>query len=114
MNREFSRSLVTEKSADAVIHEALQTLTRSLNRWGYRLTTQTSAALTYDRTYRPWYVWVIGLALTPMLIGVALLILWTETETITILVDDREGGTAVLVQGEGPSKVRDAFARMEL
>lgn len=114
MAQAFSRSPTTEKPGNAVRSEAQTTLTAPLNRWGYRLTTQSDTALTYERTYRPWYVWLIGLLLIPALLGIVLLIFWTETDTITLMLDEQPDETTVVIQGEAPGKVREAFERLQL
>ena len=55
----FTREIDTEKPPRSVLPELLAGLTQPLNRHGYKLQTQSEAALTYDRKYRPWYVWVL-------------------------------------------------------
>jgi hypothetical protein len=109
----FTYELNTDKPQEAVRAEVLTTLTSPLNTWGYRLTTQSDSAFTYERTYRPWYVWLIGVLLLPAFIGLLILIFWTSTETITLVLEAKQPGSRVLVQGQGPERVQQAFRGMQ-
>jgi hypothetical protein len=112
--KSFSCDLTTEKSPKDVLGASLATLTEPLNDWGYRLTTQSEAAVTYERTYRPWYVWLFGILFLPFLIGIAILIFATETSTITILIQERQADTRVVIRGTAPRRVREAFEGIQL
>ncbi len=112
MDKSFSCELTTEKSPKAVLGASLKTLTEPLHDWGYRLTTQSEAAVTYERTYRPWYAWVFGILFIPVLVGIAILIFVTETSMITILIEERKADTRVLIRGTAPRRVREAFETM--
>ena len=61
----FSRVLQTSKPPDTVRTEALTSLTEPLARYDYVLTTESESGLTFARQYRPWWVWVLAVAIFP-------------------------------------------------
>jgi hypothetical protein len=107
----FTREIATEKPPGSVLSELLTGLTEPLNRHGYKLQTQSEAALTYEHKYRPWYVWVLAVILFP--IG-ALFLLISETATITITLEPKGDGTLVGVKGEGSREVEQAFEQTQI
>ena len=113
MVESFTSELTTEKSARDVVRASLESLADPLSNWGYWLTTQSEVAVTYQRTYRPWYVWVFGVLLLPVVIGLLILLFATETSTITILIEERESDTRVVIKGQAPRKVREAFQGLQ-
>lgn len=114
MSESFSYELTSERSPKTVLHAALASFTDPLSDCGYRLTTQSEAAVTYERTYRPWNVWLGGLLLVPVLIGIPILVTQARTSTITILIEERQSDTRVLIRGTGPRRVREAFEGLQL
>src|SRR5262245_3730211 len=92
------------------VHGAtLQSLARPLLRFGYRITSQGSEGVTFYRSYRPW--WIRLLALITFPIGLAFLFFKRE-ETLTMSFERDGSGTRIVVTGDGPRKVRRAFAEI--
>jgi hypothetical protein len=110
----FTYELASERSPQAVLHAALEALTGPMNESGYRLTTQSEAAVTYERVYRPWNVWVGGLILLPFLVGIPILVTQAQASTITLLMEKRDHGTRVLIRGTAPPQVREAITGIEI
>jgi hypothetical protein len=107
----FSRVVQTSKPPDTVRREALTSLTEPLGRYGYVLTTESELGLTFARTYRPWWVWVLAVVIFP----IGLLFLFaTDTATVTVVLEPEESGTLVRVAGVGEPKVSQAFESMQL
>ncbi len=107
----FSHDIQTTKSPKTVVTEALGALTGPLGKYGYVLTTQSESGLTFARSYRPWWAWVLAVVIFP--IGL-LFLLSPETATITIVLEPNKSGTVVRVAGLGEPKVRQAFESMQL
>lgn len=114
MFESFTHELASEKSPKATVQAALNALTGPMNDSGYRLTTQSEAAVTYERIYRPWNVWVGGLILVPVLIGILILVTQARASTITLLMEERDDGTRILIRGTAPPEVRDAITGIEV
>jgi hypothetical protein len=108
---QFSREIPSEKSREALIADALQTVTVPLARHGYELQTQTDTSLTYALTYRPWWVWVLTICLFP--IGLLAYFSLADHAYVTMTFEQTEGGSIMRVTGEGTLKVGMAFVTME-
>jgi hypothetical protein len=104
--KDFTREVSSERPREAVVAEALQTLTVPLARHGYQLEAQTEVGLTYVRDYRPWWVWFLAICLFP--IGL-LAMFFVERAYITATFEEKDATTTMRVSGEGTSKVRKAF-----
>ena len=108
--KSFATKVETGKPSKTVIAEVLATITTPLADAGYKLAGQGDANLVYNRTYRPWFVWVAVIIFFP--IGL-LALLYTETANITVSTTESDGRTTVHVSGRGGSEVRGAFERMQ-
>lgn len=108
---QFTHELESEKPPNAVLTEVLSGLPGPLASAGYRLQTESERALTFARTYRPWFVWVGVVLLFPL--GL-LFLLYKETATISVVFEPKGGGTLIRVSGEGEAGVRRAFEGMEI
>ena len=113
--KEFKRELTAEKPREAVIADALQSLTVPLARHGYEIQTQTDSTLTYARKYRPWFVWA-PVIFFPIggLVTLLLAIFFVEYAYITLSFEQDGGTTTMRVAGEGTSKVANAFETLTL
>jgi hypothetical protein len=80
-----------------------------LGNHGYKLETQSETALTFTRTYRKWYVWVLVVVIFP--IGLLFLFM-SDTAPIAVVLEPVEWGTVVRVSGVGPPEVERAFTGM--
>jgi hypothetical protein len=109
--KRFTREITTDKSREALLADALQSLTTPLARYKYELETQTDVSLTYVRKYRPWAVWVIAIGLFP--IGLIALV-FVERAYITVTFEEAQTGTVMRVVGEGTSELRDAFEALTM
>jgi hypothetical protein len=109
--KSFSQEVHTDKPKISVLTELITTTTNPLGRWGYEVRGQTENALTFTRTYRPWYVWLLAIILFP--IGL-LALLGKETATIAITLEPNENGTLVRITGQGPAEVERAFQTMQI
>ena len=109
----FASEVTTQRSAKDIVRASLGSLAEPLSNWDYRLTTQSEVAVTYERTYRPWYTWLFGILFLPILIGFVILLFATETSRIMILIEERESDTRVLIKGNAPRQVRQAFQDLQ-
>ena len=107
--RKFSHDVRTSKPPEVVRSEALAALSGPLFEWDYLPLTQSESGLTFGRKYRPWWIWVPMVLTLP--IGL-LLLLVTNTATITMVLEPDNGGTVVHVTGRGERPVRRAFETM--
>jgi hypothetical protein len=110
----FTYELASERRPNAVLHAAVEALTGPMNDSGYRLTTQSEAAVTYERIYRPWNIWVSGLILVPVLVGIPILVTQARVSTITLLMEQLDYGTRILIRGTAPPQVRKAITGIGL
>jgi hypothetical protein len=109
--RDFTRELTTPKAHSTVLAECLEEWNGPLGDYGYKLVTQSEVGLTYNRTYRPWPVWVVCVLLFPL--GLLALLVRSEAPiTATITPEDEE--TRVFVSGRAPKGLRRAFQGMDL
>lgn len=108
---EFSIVRESPKPPDALLPEVVTGLGPPLASAGYKLQTQSERLLTYARDYRPWFVWVGVVLIFP--IGL-LFLLYKETATLTVVLEEVGAGTRVQVTGTGEKGVRQAFEQMQV
>jgi hypothetical protein len=92
--------------------DALQAMTVPLARHGYTLESQTDASLTFVRTYRPWFAWVLTILFFPL--GLLAYFAFRESAYIAMTFEDTDGHTVMRATGEGTLEVHHAFATMTL
>ena len=92
--------------------ETLQSVTVPMGRHGYSLEAQTRTSLTFVRSYRPWYVWVVTIGLFPL--GLLAYLAGGERAYVTLSVGRQENQTLMRVSGEGTKTVSEAFCTMSL
>lgn len=109
--KNFSRELVTTGTPAEVKVECLNTLQGPLADQGYKLTSQSDAALTYNATYRPWYIWVVGFLLFP--IGLLGILLIKYEAPLTLTLEPITDGTRLRVSGKASKNLVEAFEAME-
>ena len=109
--KEFTRETTAEKPRDALIAEALQSMTLPLARHGYKLDSQTDGTLTYVRKYRHWLVYAACIFLFPL--GLLTLLI-VERAYITITFQQEGQTTTMRIAGEGTKKVKQAFETLTL
>jgi hypothetical protein len=102
----------TGKQPQELVPELVAGLSTPLASAGYALQTQSERVITFNRTYRPWYVWIGVVFLFPL--GL-LFLLYKQQAPITVALEPLEsGGTRVQVRGLGEKGVRQAFQQMDL
>ena len=114
MAETFTREL-SSASSTAGVRTELTTLTSPLNNWGYKLTTQSDSAFTYE-SHVPTVVRLgarAHLRSGPSRHPAAHL-LDRDQQDHHVVLEERTQGSKLLVQGRGPGKVREAFQQMQL
>jgi hypothetical protein len=109
----FDLEFETDKPPTDVRRELLSTLTGQLAANSYTLSSQSDVGVTYNRTYRRWYVIALAICLFP--IGL-LFLLASDVATITATVeqDDETGGSVLIINGRGPKNVRRGFEALQV
>ena len=107
--REFSSTFELDKPIEEAVPYALSTIAVGVARWDYAITTQTSNAIVFTRTYRRWPVWVFTIGLFP----IGLLFLFARsTAVLTFAFAPRQNLTEVRVTGDAPRKLRRYFEQL--
>lgn len=81
-----------------------------LARWGYKLTSNTPESLVFERSYRPWYVWLLVILLFP--IGLLFLLVKTEVLITCAMAGQQDGGSKITFAGEADKKITTAIETM--
>ena len=97
----------TEKSTSEAHAFVITECAPPLARWGYKLTSNTPESLVFERTYRPWYVWLLVIILFP--IGLLFLFMKTEVLITCAIAVQHEGGSTVTFAGEADKKITAAI-----
>jgi hypothetical protein len=92
---------------DEVSDTLIQTTAPTLGSMGWRLTFQTKQGLTFQRSYRPWWVYVLCVLLFP--IGLAFLIV-TRIWTLSLAFRKADEGTEVTLTAPDQQQLRQLFA----
>jgi hypothetical protein len=105
----FSAQMSASVPPSEVREATLESLARPLAGFGFRLTAQSSAGMTFQRRYMSWSTLILVVLFFPL--GLALLFTRGE-QTISMSFEPDGDGTRIVVAGEGPAKVRNAFAEL--
>lgn len=106
-------SIVKESSRDmGTLHgEILGVVAPPLARWDYRLISSSPSTIVFERHFHPWWTFVVSVILFP--IGLFSL-LHKDTAMLTMILAERDSGSAVTVSGNADKKVATALYRMIL
>jgi hypothetical protein len=100
-----------ERPPDVLLPAVIADLSSGLAWANYKLQnvveSQDAPILTFTRTYRPWFIWLIGVILIPLLF-------LTSTATLTVVFEPTEGGGShIRVMGKGDRYARKVLKRIE-
>jgi hypothetical protein len=110
--KQFAREIAAEQPRETLMADALRSVTIPLARHGYVLEVQTDTSLTYARTYRPWWVWILTICFFP--IGLLAYFALAERAYVTMTFEQADDGALVRVAGEGTAAVSQAFATLTI
>ena len=109
MSRTFVVEIESPLSADEVRRMVLSKLSGPLGDAEYRIESHNEVAITYARTYRPYWFRAVVLfwLLFPL---VLLLVVQTDRVVVTLLAEPE--GTRIIVVGDGSGAMRRQFEEL--
>ncbi len=108
----FTLRFVVPAPREEVRWQALRTIAPPLVDYGYELVTQSPTGLVFECRSRP--PWTVLVAIIGFPIGLIALTV-RRNERIVISLDEHAGGgTAMIVHGNAPRRVRKAFLELKL
>jgi hypothetical protein len=106
----FTAEIDSPLNREELKREILTQLSVPLGKAEYRIESETDSGITYARKYRPYLVPAILLF---WLVFPLLLLLVERTDRIVFRISSQDGGTHLIVVGDGPRALRRSFEQLE-
>lgn len=106
MSQTFVIELESPLRRDEVRRLVLTKLSVPLGRSEYRIEGVNATAITYARSYRPY--WLVAILLCWLVFPLLLLLVVQTDRVVLTLIDDADG-TRIVVVGDGPGAMRKQF-----
>jgi hypothetical protein len=110
MSQTFTAEVESPLDRDELKRQILTQLSVPLGKSEYRIESETESGITYARRYRPY--WVPAILLCWLVLPLVLLLV-EQTDRIVFSISDQNGGTHLVVVGDGPRALRRWFEELE-
>jgi hypothetical protein len=109
VSRTFVVEIESPLGREEVRHLVLTKLSIPLGKADYRIESQSETMITYARTYRPY--WLPAVLLFWLVLPL-LLLLVEQTDRVMVTLVEADGGTTIVVVGDGPGVMRRQFEQL--
>jgi hypothetical protein len=110
MSPTFAAEVDSPLTRDELKRQILTQLSVPLGKSDYRIESESASGITYARSYRPY--WVPAILLFWLVLPLVLLLI-EQTDRIVFSISEQNGGTHLVVVGDGQRALRRFFEELE-